>query len=177
MIEWITSIFEKNRHDQFVLLDLWKRSTLIESIPSIFKKDWPWLNRSRRSLKKIDGSYSIFFMIESIFRSQKTIDSIENDDWIPNPAILRVAAAHPTVSQVQLVPQVRQVMSTGLKLKEMFSLPPKLVRSMHCPCHPPMGEEVVNVVHGSRINTLHRSRPEALNGSNFCVLCLSILCV
>ena len=78
MIEWITSIFEKNRHDQFVLLDLWKRSTLIESIPSIFKKDWPWLNRSCRSLKKIDGSYSIFFMIESIFRSQKTIDSIEN---------------------------------------------------------------------------------------------------
>ena len=37
---------------------------MIESITSIFEK--------------IDGSYSIFFTIESIFRSQKTIDSIEN---------------------------------------------------------------------------------------------------
>ena len=120
---------------------------MIESIISIFKKD-------RRKL------FDLFH--DRIYLSITKNDRFDrkSDDWIPNPAILRVAAAHPTVSQVQLVPQVRQVMSTGLKLKEMFSLPPKLVRSMHCPCHPPMGEEVVNVVHGSRINTLHRSRPE-----------------
>ena len=31
-----------------------RRLTVIESIPLIFEKDWPWSNRSCQSLKKID---------------------------------------------------------------------------------------------------------------------------
>ena len=75
-IELLTSIFA-----------LWSFLKIdgIDSLSSIVEKDWPWSNRSRLSLKKtmsesipsIDGSDSIFFMIKSIFWSQKTIDSIE----------------------------------------------------------------------------------------------------
>ena len=39
-------------------------------------KDWSWVNGSHWSLKKIDGSDLIFFTIESIFQSPKTIDTI-----------------------------------------------------------------------------------------------------
>ena len=96
--ESILLIFKKDRHKQFdlfhnrinlsffrykkqsiqiALLDLLKRMTVRESIPSIFKKDWPWASRSGQSLKKIDRSNLFFFTIESITRSQKTIDSIK----------------------------------------------------------------------------------------------------
>ena len=51
-IESLPSIFSKDRRDRFALIDLWKRSTVIEWIPLIFKKDRPWANQSRRSFKK-----------------------------------------------------------------------------------------------------------------------------
>ena len=80
--------FYKYRREWLALADLWKTSpvmesilsifekwlTLIESIPSIFKKDRLWVSRSHRSLQKIGGINYIFFTIESIFWSQKTIE-------------------------------------------------------------------------------------------------------
>ena len=58
------SIFEKIDSERINPVDLLKRSTLIKSILSIF-------------IKKKYGSDSIFFTIESIFWSQKMIDSIK----------------------------------------------------------------------------------------------------
>ena len=43
----------KIANDQIDSFDLWKRLTVIESIPLIFEKDRLWSNRSHRSLKKI----------------------------------------------------------------------------------------------------------------------------
>ena len=62
-----------------------------EIIPPIFKKDWrerrffkkDW--RERRSLKKIDGSDSLFFMIQSIFNHKNDRFDRKTDDQIPNP--------------------------------------------------------------------------------------------
>ena len=63
--DWIALIdlFKRSTCNRINPSDLYKRSTVSESITSIFKKD--------------RCSDSIFSMIESIFRSQKTIDSIE----------------------------------------------------------------------------------------------------
>ena len=67
----------------------------IDSLLSIFEKDRPWANRSHQSLKIIDRerinpeifkkgrrSDSIFFTIESIFRSQKQV--IQSKNWWSN---------------------------------------------------------------------------------------------
>ena len=77
--------FFKVKQDRFAHGRSFLKIDGIDSLSSIVEKDWPWSNRSRLSLKKtmsesipsIDGSDSIFFMIKSIFWSQKTIDSIE----------------------------------------------------------------------------------------------------
>ena len=61
--------FKKSDLEQIDRVDLWKRSTVSESILSFFKKDRPWANRSSWSFKKINRSDSIFFLIEWIFRS------------------------------------------------------------------------------------------------------------
>ena len=67
--EWIApidhhySIFFKDWRDRFILVDLWKRSTISESIPLIFQKDWrEWFN---------------FFHDRSDLSIRKTSDSIE----------------------------------------------------------------------------------------------------
>ena len=65
--------FKKIDRERIANVDLWKRSTLSESIPSIFEKDWPWANRSCRSLKKSKEIKNVLFVcfltIESICRS------------------------------------------------------------------------------------------------------------
>ena len=47
-----SSIFFKYQRNLFALVNLWKRSTMIVLIPSIFAKDRPRSTRSRRSLIK-----------------------------------------------------------------------------------------------------------------------------
>ena len=76
-IFWSFWSLKKIDCDRITLVDFLKRLTVIELILSIFKKVWPWANGSHRSLKKIKGSDSIFFTMESIFRSQKRINSIK----------------------------------------------------------------------------------------------------
>ena len=49
----------------------------IDFLSSLFTKETPWANWSRRSLKQRDWSVSLFFTSESLFWSQKTSDSLE----------------------------------------------------------------------------------------------------
>ena len=107
--------------DQIALGDLLKRLIVSQWIPSIFKNDPLWANRSPWSLKKIvcvsvwvyyeQGwdqmiiSFlidSIFFMIESIFRSQKMIDSIAKTDDHLIPTLIIVHSNTHTHSHTTL---------------------------------------------------------------------------
>ena len=62
-------LFSKDPHDRLALVTLFKRANVSELIPSIFNKEPPWAIRSRRSLKKSDGSVLFFFIVKSIFHS------------------------------------------------------------------------------------------------------------
>ena len=55
--------------EQIAPVALYKRATVSQSLPSLFKKEWPWANHSHRSLKKSE---------------REPITQV--DDRIPNPA-------------------------------------------------------------------------------------------
>ena len=85
--------FYKYRREWLALVDLWKTSpvmesilsifekwlTLIESIPSIFKKDRPLVSRSRRSYKRSAGSIISFSRLNRSFDHKKRSNS---QPWI-----------------------------------------------------------------------------------------------
>ena len=74
-INSLSSIFNKEQlWERIDPVDLKKRATVSESIPSIFKKEWLRANQSCRSLKRVTGA--IHFIHDGInllhFWSQKT---------------------------------------------------------------------------------------------------------
>ena len=82
------SLFCKDRRDRFALVALYKRAIMCKSLLSLFTKERPWANWSRRSLKKSDGSNSLSFTSKSLFHSfnHKNREICSNkDDQTPNP--------------------------------------------------------------------------------------------
>ena len=62
---------------RFALVALYKRTTVSESLLSFFTKERLKAICSRRSVQNRDGSNSLFLKKESLFRSQKTSDSLK----------------------------------------------------------------------------------------------------
>ena len=78
----------KKQIELFAPLALYKRGTMSDSLRSLMTKEQPWATRSGRSWQKSDGSDSLFFASESLFRSFAlwlTKMSRKTDERIPNP--------------------------------------------------------------------------------------------
>ena len=63
------SLFLKEWQEQFALIALYKRANVGESLTSFFTKEWLWAIRSGRLWQKSNGSNSLFFTSELLFRS------------------------------------------------------------------------------------------------------------
>ena len=69
----------KERQDPFALVALYKRVTVSKSLPSLFTKEWPWANRSRRSFKKrATGEISSFSLANRYFTLSITCWHVDN---------------------------------------------------------------------------------------------------
>ena len=83
-------LFFKDCQDQFAAVALYKRAAVSVSILLIFKKERPWANWSRRSLKKSKSSDSLFSRSNRSFALSITKNeqfARKTDDPIPKPAI------------------------------------------------------------------------------------------
>ena len=79
----------KDQQDRFALVALYKRAKMRELLLSLFTKERPWVNWSRRSLKRVTGAICTFSRANRSFALMITKNeqfAQKTDDRIPNPA-------------------------------------------------------------------------------------------
>ena len=82
-LNWSRQSLKQIDHDRIDYIDLWKRSTLIKSIMSVFEKDRPWLNQSCQSLKISKSKWSFDHKKRLIRLREKTYFSYVLTDFTP----------------------------------------------------------------------------------------------